>query len=152
MAAGYRIEVMHGVNLDMLHRRDPTHYGEMSLLDLERTIEGFAREIGLSTRFFQSNFEGAFVERMHLLEGQADAVIVNAGAWTHYSWAIRDALELTKLPAVEVHLSDVEKRDPWRKISVFDGLCIEKISGKGPEGYRLALQSLQKALEDAPGG
>lgn len=151
MAAGYRIEVMHGVNLDMLHRRDPTHYGEMSLLDLERTIEGFAREIGLSTRFFQSNFEGAFVERLHLLEGQADAVIVNAGAWTHYSWAIRDALELTKLPAVEVHLSDVEKRDSWRKISVFDGLCIEKISGKGPEGYRLALQSLQKALKDAPG-
>lgn len=151
MAAGYRIEVMHGVNLDMLRRRDPTHYGEMSLLDLERTIEGFARELGLSTRFFQSNFEGAFVERMHLLDGEADAVIVNAGAWTHYSWAIRDALELTKLPAVEVHLSDVEKRDPWRKISVFDGLCIEKISGKGPEGYRLALQSLQKALEDAPG-
>jgi 3-dehydroquinate dehydratase II len=152
MAAGYRIEVMHGVNLDMLHRRDPSHYGEMSLLELERTIEGFAREIGLSTRFFQSNFEGAFVERMHLLDGEADAVIVNAGAWTHYSWAIRDALELTKLPVVEVHLSDVENRDPWRKISVFDGLCIEKISGKGPEGYRLALQRLQKALEDAPGG
>ena len=152
MAAGYRIEVMHGVNLDMLHRRDPSHYGDLSLLELERRIEGFAREIGLSTRFFQSNFEGAFVERMHRLEGEADAVIVNAGAWSHYSWAIRDALELTKLPAVEVHLSDVEKRDPWRKVSIFDGLCIEKIFGKGPEGYRLALQRLQKALEDAAGG
>lgn len=151
MAAGYRIEVMHGVNLDMLHRRDPGHYGDLSLLELERTIEGFAREIGLSTRFFQSNFEGEFVERLHRLEGEADAVILNPGAWSHYSWAIRDALELTRLPAVEVHLSDVEKRDPWRKLSVFEGLCIEKIFGKGPEGYRLALQRLQKALEDAAG-
>jgi 3-dehydroquinate dehydratase-2 len=149
MAAGYRIEVMHGVNLDMLHRRDPTHYGDLSLLALERRIEGFAREIQLSARFFHSNFEGEFVQRLHRLEGEADAVIVNAGAWSHYSWAIRDALELTKLPAVEVHLSDVEKRDAWRKLSIFDGLCIGKISGKGPEGYRLALQQLRKALEDA---
>lgn len=152
MAAGYRIEVMHGVNLDMLHRRDPRHYGDFSLLELERQIEGFARDLQLSTRFFQSNSEGDFVERLHQLEGQADAVIVNAGAWSHYSWAIRDALELTRLPAVEVHLSDVEKRDDWRKISVFDGLCIEKISGKGLEGYRLALQLLSKALRgDAKG-
>jgi 3-dehydroquinate dehydratase-2 len=149
MAAGYRIEVMHGVNLDMLHRRDPGHYGDLSLLGLERLIAGFAGELGLSTRFFQSNSEGEFVQRMHQLEGQADGVIVNAGAWSHYSWAIRDALELAKLPTVEVHLSDVEKRDPWRKVSVFDGLCIEKIFGKGPEGYRLALQRLHKALQDA---
>ncbi len=149
MAAGYRIEVMHGVNLDMLHRRDPTHYGDLSLLELERRIDGFARAIQLSARFFQSNSEGEFVQRLHRLEGEADAVIVNAGAWSHYSWAIRDALELTRLPAVEVHLSDVEKRDPWRRVSVFDGLCIGKVSGKGPEGYRLALQQLKKALEDA---
>jgi 3-dehydroquinate dehydratase II len=152
MAAGYRIEVMHGVNLDMLHRRDPRHYGDFSLLELERQIEGFARDLQLSTRFFQSNSEGAFVERLHRLEGEADAVIVNAGAWSHYSWAIRDALELTRLPAVEVHLSDVQKRDPWRRVSVFDGLCIEKISGKGLEGYRLALQLLSKALRGDAGG
>lgn len=151
MASGYRIEVMHGVNLDMLHRRDPRHYGDLDLLELERRIEGFAKELSLSTRFFQSNSEGEFVERLHQLTGQADAVIVNAGAWSHYSWALRDALELTDLPAVEVHLSDVEKRDPWRKISVFDGLCLAKISGKGPEGYRLALQQLHKALGDAAG-
>lgn len=152
MAAGYRIEVMHGVNLDMLHRRDPGHYGDLSLLELERVIADFAGELGLSARFFQSNFEGELVQRLHQLEGQADAVIINAGAWSHYSWAIRDALELTGLPAVEVHLSDVEKRDPWRKISVFDGLCIEKISGQGPEGYRLALQRLHQVLQDAAGG
>lgn len=152
MAAGYRIEVMHGVNLDMLHRRDPGHYGDLSLPELERLISGFAGELGLSTRFFQSNFEGELVERLHRLEGEADGVIINAGAWSHYAWAIRDALELTKLPAVEVHLSDVEKRDPWRRVSIFDGLCIGKIFGKGPEGYRIALQSLQQALQDAPGG
>ncbi len=152
MVAGYRIEVMHGVNLDMLDRRDPAHYGGLSLLQLEQRIEGFARELQLSARFFQSNFEGEFVQRLHLLEGQADAVIVNAGAWSHYSWAIRDALQLTGLPAVEVHLSDVENRDPWRKVSVFDGLCLAKISGKGPEGYRLALGDLQKALQDEARG
>lgn len=148
MAAGYRIEVMHGVNLDMLDRRDPAHYGGLSLQQLQQRIDAFASELRLSARFFQSNFEGEFVQRLHQLEGQADAVIVNAGAWSHYSWAIRDALELTGLPAVEVHLSDVESRDPWRRISVFDGLCIAKISGKGPEGYRLALGELQKALQD----
>lgn len=152
MAAGYRIEVMHGVNLDMLHRRDPRHYGNFSLLELEREIASFARDLGLSIRFFQSNSEGEFVERLHRLEGEADAVIVNAGAWSHYSWAIRDALELTGLPAVEVHLSDVERRDSWRKVSVFEGLCIKKISGKGPEGYRLALQALSKALGDGASG
>jgi 3-dehydroquinate dehydratase II len=146
MAAGYRIEVMHGVNLDMLHRRDPRHYGDLGLLALERRIESFAHELGLSTRFFQSNSEGAFVERLHRLEGEVDGILVNAGAWSHYAWAIRDALEITGLPAVEVHLSDVQSREPWRRVSIFEGLCIEKISGRGPEGYRLALRRLKEAL------
>jgi 3-dehydroquinate dehydratase-2 len=152
MAAGHRIEVMHGVNLGMLDRRDPAHYGGLSLVQLEQRIEAFAHDLQLITSFFQSDFEGEFVQRLHKLEGQADAVIVNAGAWSHYSWAISDALELTGLPAVEVHLSDVENRDAWRRISVFDGLCIAKISGKGPEGYLLALGELQKALQDEAGG
>lgn len=146
MAAGYRIEVMHGVNLDMLHRRDPRHYGDLGLLALERRIESFAHELGLSTRFFQSNSEGEFVDRLHRLEGEADGIVVNAGAWSHYAWAIRDALEITRLPAVEVHLSDVRRREPWRRVSIFEGLCLEQISGKGPDGYRLALQRLQEAL------
>lgn len=140
---------MHGVNLDMLHRRDPAHYGELDLLGLERMIEGFAHELGLRARFFQSNFEGELVERLHRLEGEADGILINAGAWSHYAWAIRDALELTGLPAVEVHLSDVEKRDPWRRVSIFDGICVGKVFGKGPEGYRIALQALQQALEGA---
>lgn len=148
MAAGYRIEVMHGVNLDMLHRRDPRHYGDLGLLALERKIESFAHELGLSTRFFQSNSEGEFVDRLHRLEGEADGIVVNAGAWSHYAWAIRDALEITRLPAVEVHLSDVRRREPWRRVSIFEGLCLEQISGKGPDGYRLALQRLHEALSD----
>lgn len=151
MAAGNRIEVMHGVNLDVLHRRDPSHYGALGLLALERQIESFAHDLELRTRFFQSNFEGAMVERLHRLEGEADGILINAGAWSHYSWAIRDALEITGLPAVEVHLSDVEKRDPWRRVSVFEGLCMGKVFGKGPEGYRIALEQLKGALEDAGG-
>jgi 3-dehydroquinate dehydratase II len=152
MAAGYRIEVMHGANLDMLHRRDPRHYGDLGLLELQRKIEGFAHDLGLSCRFFQSNFEGEMVERLHRLEGAADGILINAGAWSHYAWAIRDALEITGLPAVEVHLSDVASREPWRRVSIFDGVCIGKVAGMGPDGYRLALQQLQGALANGDHG
>ena len=140
------MEVMHGVNLDQIGGRDPKHYGGVSFDELERRIEGFARELGLESRFFQTNHEGEFVEHLHRLEGLADAVIVNAGAWTHYSWAIRDALEFTGLPAVEVHLSDVQAREPWRRVSVFEGLCLDVVSGRGPDGYRDALVMLKEAL------
>src|SRR2546422_1066858 len=100
-----RIEVMHGVNLDQLGRRDPEHYGSLTFDVLQQRIETFAHDLGLQVRFFQTNHEGAFVEHLHTLEGLADAIVLNPGAWTHYAWAIRDALELTGLPAVEVHLS-----------------------------------------------
>jgi 3-dehydroquinate dehydratase-2 len=139
---------MHGVNLDMLHKRDRRHYGDLRLLELERRIDRFGHDLGLSCRFFQSNFEGEMVQRLHRLEGEADGVLINAGAWSHYAWAIRDALEIASLPAVEVHLSDVASREQWRRVSIFDGVCIGKIAGKGPDGYRLALQLLQKALAD----
>lgn len=148
----YRIEVMHGVNLDMLDRRDPSHYGGIGLLELERRIEGFARELGMRTKFFQSNFEGELVQRLHRIQGETDGVLINAGAWSHYSWAIRDALEIAAVPAVEVHLSDVHSRESWRSISVFEGLCLAQISGKGPDGYRLALAELKNALDGASSG
>jgi len=153
-APGYRIEVMHGVNLDMLARRSPRHYGDergepLSLLQLERKIEGFAGELGMRTRFFQSNSETALIERLHRLRGESDAILINAGAWSHYSWAVRDALEIADLPVVEVHLSDVESREPWRRVSVFEGLCVAKVSGKGPDGYRIALEALRRALDEA---
>jgi 3-dehydroquinate dehydratase-2 len=141
-----RIEVMHGVNLDQLGRRDPAHYGRLTLDELEVHIGSAASELGLETRFFRSNHEGEFVERLHRLEGLADGVILNPGAWTHYSYAIRDALELAGLPAVEVHLSDVDSREPWRRQSVIAELCLARVAGKGPAGYRDALQCLQKEL------
>jgi len=141
-----RIEVMHGVNLDQLGRRDATHYGTVTLDELELRIQSLGRELGLETRFFQTNHEGQFVERLHRLEGLADGLLLNPGAWTHYSYAIRDALELTGLPAVEVHLSDVQSREPWRRESVVRELCLATVSGKGIEGYKDALERLQAEL------
>jgi len=138
-----RVEVMHGVNLDQLGRRDPTHYGGLTLEELERKINEAAGELGLETRFFHTNHEGEFVEHLHRLDGVADAIVLNPGAWTHYSYAIRDALELAGLPAVEVHLSDVDLREPWRRHSVITELCIARVAGKGPDGYRDALERIR---------
>ena len=141
-----RVAVLHGVNFDVLERRDPEIYGGLSLSELEAKISDWAHELQLEPIFFQTNAEGEFCEYLHRSADLADAAIVNAGAWTHYSRAIADALELTGLPAVEVHLSDVEARDDWRKLSVFDGLVLAKVSGKGPDGYREALELLAREL------
>jgi 3-dehydroquinate dehydratase-2 len=143
-----RIEVMHGVNLDQLGRRDPSHYGDLTFAQLELEIAEMAAGLGLETRLFQTNHEGEFVEHLHRLEGMADGIVLNPGAWTHYSYAIRDALELTGLPAVEVHLSDVAHREPWRRESVIRELCVGTVSGKGVDGYRDALTLLRKELSE----
>ena len=141
---------MHGVNLDQLGRRDPLLYGTLTLAELEQRIEADARALGLATRFFHTNHEGAFVERLHSLRGpptHADAILLNPGSWTHYAWAIRDALEIAALPALEIHLSDVQNREPWRRVSVIGDLCFATISGRGPDGYRDALVQLRDELE-----
>jgi 3-dehydroquinate dehydratase-2 len=137
---------MHGVNLDQLGRRDPAQYGTLTLEELEVRINGAAEELGLDTRFFQTNHEGEYVERLHRLEGLADGVILNPGAWTHYSYAIRDALEITGMPAVEVHISDVDGRESWRRQSVIRDLCVARVIGKGAAGYREALECLREEL------
>ena len=142
-----RIGVMHGVNFDVLERRDPEVYGGHSLTELEVRVKHWARERGLEAQFFQSNSEGEFVEHLHRLPDMADGVIINAGAWTHYSRAIADALQLAKLPAVEVHLSDVMSREPWRQVSVLADSCIATVMGKGVEGYRDAIATLRAELE-----
>jgi 3-dehydroquinate dehydratase-2 len=144
-----RVEVMHGVNLDMLVRRDPEHYGSLSLAELEVKVKRFARELGLETVFFQTNHEGEFVEHLHRLPELCDGAILNPGSWTHYSWAIRDALELTGIPAVEVHISDISSREEWRRHSVFEDLdlVIGAVSGKGVDGYRDALEILKTEFE-----
>jgi 3-dehydroquinate dehydratase-2 len=141
-----RVAVLHGVNFDILERRDPSFYGGRPLSELEHQIKGWAHEAGLEPLFFQTNHEGEFVEYLHRSCDLADGVLINAGAWTHYSRAIADALDVVGLPAVEVHLSDVDSREDWRSVSVFDGLVVEKISGKGAEGYRDALGVLARAL------
>jgi 3-dehydroquinate dehydratase-2 len=141
-----RVEVMHGVNLDVLGRRDPEHYGSTTLPELELRIKRFAYELGLEVRFFQTNHEGEFVEHLHRLPEVADAALLNPGAWTHYSYAIRDALEIAGLPAVEVHLSDVRSREEWRRHSVLESLAIGAVAGKGPDGYREGLEMLKEAL------
>jgi len=141
-----RVEVMHGVNLDQLGRRPSEHYGSLTLTELEQRIDRYAHEFGLNARFYQTNAEHQFVEHLHRLEGLADGIVLNPGAWTHYSYAIRDALEITGLPAVEVHLSDVEHREPWRRVSVIRELCLATVSGEGPEGYRRAFERLRQEL------
>ena len=141
-----RVAVLHGVNFDILERRDAGIYGGLSLSQLEQRISGWTRELGLEAIFFQTNHEGEFVEYLHRLPDVADAALVNAGAWTHYSRAIADALDVARLPAVEVHLSDVGNRDDWRRVSVFDGLVLAKVFGKGPDGYREALELLAREL------
>ena len=146
-ATANRVEVMHGVNLDQLGRRDPEHYGTLTLEQLELKISDEARDLGLEVRFFHTNHEGEFVERLHRLAGGlADGIVLNPGAWTHYSYAIRDALELTGLPAVEVHLSDVDQREEWRRHSVIADLCVARVAGQGPAGYRDALERLRAQL------
>jgi 3-dehydroquinate dehydratase-2 len=141
-----RIEIMHGVNLGQLGRRDPTIYGSITLTELEFRIAADAHELGLEPRFFQTNHEGDFVEHLHRIEGLADAIVLNPGAWTHYAWAIRDALEIAALPAVEVHLSDIDQREEWRRHSVIRDLCVAHVSGRGPAGYRDALERLREEL------
>ena len=147
MTARNRVEVLHGVNFDVLERRDPEIYGGLSLTELENRIKHWARELELEARFFQTNNEGEFVEYLHRLPEIADAAVINAGAWSHYSYAIRDALEIAAVPAVEVHLSDVHAREEWRRRSVFEGLVSGVVAGKGPDGYREALEMLKAELE-----
>jgi 3-dehydroquinate dehydratase-2 len=142
-----RVEVMHGVNLDQLGRREPDHYGSLTLDELERRISDDARPLGLEVRFFRTNHEGDFVEHLHRLKGMADGILLNPGAWTHYSYAIRDALAVAALPAVEIHLSDVDAREQWRRVSVIGDLCIGRVKGKGADGYRDALEMLKTELE-----
>jgi 3-dehydroquinate dehydratase-2 len=142
----HRIDVLHGVNFDVLGSRDPEHYGGITLTELEVTIKKYARELEMEPSFSQTNHEGDFVERLHRAGESADGLILNPGAWTHYSWAIRDALEVTGLPAVEVHLSAVDEREEWRRVSVIGDLCIGTVQGKGPEGYREALALLKERL------
>lgn len=137
-----RIAVLNGVNLDTLGRRDPKVYGSVTLAELESRIYAWSKELELTTRCRQTNHEGAFVEWCHDAADWADGVIVNPGAWSHYSYAIRDAVDILTVPVVEVHLSNIKEREEWRRHSVIEELAAKTIVGKGPDGYREALAYL----------
>jgi 3-dehydroquinate dehydratase II len=144
-----RIALLHGPNLGMLGRRPSEHYGQFTLFDLEQQVRAWGVERGMRVGCFQSDHEGALLEHIHGLAGIVDAAIVNPGAWTHYQWSIRDALEALGAPFVEVHISDVEARgaqEPHRRISVVRALAVTAIWGRGLEGYRDALDVLAAEL------
>ena len=140
-----RVAVMHGVNLDMLDRRPAEHYGGLTFARLEHLVEQHARALGLEPRFFHTNHEGEFVEELHNAPDYADGLLLNPGAWTHYAWSLRDAVEISGLPVVEVHLSDVDHREAFRHVSVLEGVRYGKVAGKGVDGYREGLELLMKA-------
>ncbi|MGD9694842.1 MAG: type II 3-dehydroquinate dehydratase [Thermoleophilia bacterium] len=141
-----RIALLHGPNLNMLGRRPSQHYGTLTLAELEGRVAAWGAERGMDVTPFQTNHEGAFLEHVHGLAGRVDGAIVNPGAWTHYQWSIRDALELLGAPFVEVHLSDIEAREPHRRISVVRDIAAAAVWGKGPDGYRDALDRLKELI------
>jgi 3-dehydroquinate dehydratase II len=135
-----QIEVLNGVNLDQLGRRDPELYGGLTISELETRIYEWAIKLELRVRCRQTNHEGQYVEWCHEALETAEGVVVNPAAWTHYSYAIRDAVELFRVPVVEVHLSNVEEREEWRRYSVIADLAAKRVIGRGPKGYREALE------------
>jgi 3-dehydroquinate dehydratase-2 len=146
VSARWRIALLHGPNLDQLGRRPSAHYGTLTLRELEDRVRGWGAERDMAVAAFQTNHEGAFLEHVHGLAGAVDGAVVNPGAWTHYQWSIRDALELLGAPFVEVHLSDVEAREPHRRLSVIRDVALHAVWGKGPDGYRDALDRLREEL------
>jgi len=140
-----KIAILHGPNLDRLGKREPEIYGTATLKDLEKLIRTEAKRLGFSTVFFQSAHEGALVDRIHALSDRGiDAFIVNFGAYSHTSIALHDALAASGRPAVEVHISDIRKREKFRHKSVTAGACIAMISGQGFPGYVAALRRLAR--------
>ena len=134
--------VLHGVNLDMFGKRDPASYGTMTLAEIDTRVQGLASELGIEVETFQTNHEGAMCERIHAAHGDGTAaVVINAGAWTHYSYAIRDALAILSVPVVEVHMSNVHAREAFREISVFSDIATGRIAGFGVDSYLLGLRA-----------
>ena len=134
--------MLHGINHNMFGKRDPRQYGTATLADIDQALQALGEELGAQVVSFQSNFEGAMCERIHqAYEDRVDAVLINAGAWTHYSYGIRDALAILEVPVVEVHMSNIHAREPFRHHSVFAEVVRGQICGFGVETYLLALRA-----------
>jgi 3-dehydroquinate dehydratase-2 len=139
-----RVIVLNGVNLNILGRRDPELYGGLSIAELESRIYEWGHQLELTVQCRQTNNEGEFVKWCHDAYDNTDGMIVNPAAWTHYAWSIHDALEPLTIPIVEVHLSNVDEREEWRRTSVIRDLIAARFVGLGPDGYRLALEYVKE--------
>jgi 3-dehydroquinate dehydratase-2 len=145
-----QILVLNGINLNMFGKRDPAQYGTVTLDEINAGLQALGRELGVEVVHFQTNHEGAMCERIHQAHGEGvNAVMINAGAWTHYSYGIRDALAILKCPIVEVHMSNIHAREPFRHVSVFSEIVRGQICGFGAESYLLALRAAVSAAKAA---
>lgn len=145
-----KILVLHGINLDMFGTRDPAQYGTATLADIDERLRALGRELDVDVTCFHSNVEGVLCERIHqAFKDGTDAVVINAGAWTHYAYGIRDALAILKAPIVEVHLSNVHAREEFRRRSVFAEIVRGQICGFGPDSYLLGLRAAAIAARPA---
>lgn len=140
-----RVAVLHGINFSALDRRPAHYYGGLTYAQLEQQITRFGRELDVSITCFQTNHEGEFVEELHKAPDYSDGILINPGAWTHYAWSLRDAVEIAAIPVVEVHLSDVDSREAFRHVSVLEAVRYGKVAGKGVDGYKEGLELLIEA-------
>ena len=142
------ILVLHGINLNMFGKRDPAQYGTTTLAEINASVIALGKELGAQVEAFQTNFEGAMAERIHQAHADgAHAVIINAGAWTHYSHGIRDALAILTCPIIEVHMSNIHAREAFRHTSVFAEIVKGQICGFGPDSYLLGLRAAVSAIQ-----
>ncbi len=143
-----KVLVLNGINLNMFGKRDPAQYGTITLAQIDEQVAQLGQELGATVECFQTNFEGAMVEKIHAAQSDGTAaVLINAGAWTHYSYGIRDALSILKCPIFEVHMSNIHAREEFRHHSVIAGIAKGQIAGFGVDSYLLALRAAVSLLK-----